>query len=56
MGQGALIAATLAKNQNHPKVISFGVEELPACGQNNEVLKYHHLDAESLAERIEESL
>lgn len=56
MGQGALIAATLAKNQNHPKVISFGVEELPACGQNNEVLKYHRLDAESLAERIEKNI
>lgn len=57
LGQGTMIASTLAKNgTEHPRVTVFGVEEIPACGQNDEVLKYHRLDHQSLAERIEEIL
>lgn len=35
-----------------PSVIKFGVEEIPACGLNDEVLKYHKLDYKSIADRI----
>lgn len=51
-GQGEMIASLLAKFDAHPKVISFGVEEIPVCGQNTEVLQYHKLDANFLAEAI----
>ncbi|MBU1179236.1 transketolase [Patescibacteria group bacterium] len=52
-GQGEMIAGALAKNfKNHPKIISLGVKEIPACGQNDEVLKHHSLDAESIAKKI----
>lgn len=52
-GQGTLIASTIAKTfPKKLKVASFGLVQIPACGQNDEVLKYHGLDAESLAEKI----
>jgi transketolase len=34
------------------EVIVFGVEGWPACGTPQEALRYHELDAASLAERI----
>ena len=33
-----------------------GVREVPACGTNDEVLRYHGLDAASLADTIASSL
>ena len=30
----------------------FGLHDIPACGQNDEVLRAHRLDAESLAEDL----
>jgi transketolase len=57
MGQGELIASVISRGATiHPRVVSFGVEEIPACGQGREVLRYHRLDAASLAERIAEVL
>jgi transketolase len=50
-GQGRMIAstvATLALDRAIP-VRSFGVAEFPVCGQNDEVLRAHGLDADSLA-------
>jgi transketolase len=35
-----------------PRVHRFGVESVPACGRNQEVLEFHRLDRKSLAERV----
>lgn len=51
-GQGMMIASSLAKISGEPKVLSLGVEEIPECGQNFEVLKYHGLDANTIAQKI----
>ena len=32
--------------------VQFGVPGIPACGTNDQVLRYHGLDAASLADRI----
>lgn len=58
LGQGMQIRSVLAGNASVllPKIISLGAEEVPACGHNGEVLKYHKLDFESIASRIVESL
>jgi hypothetical protein len=37
-------------------VVNFGLSEIPACGQPQEVLKYHGLDAKSVAEKIAAAL
>lgn len=52
LGQGTMLGAVLSENPTHPAVRILGVDEIPVCGQNEEVLKYHGLDAESLAENI----
>lgn len=53
LGQGAVIAQTLSENSaNHPKLVSFGLTEIPECGQNGEVLAHHSLDSQSIAKRI----
>ncbi len=44
-----IIATPSLRNKKFTK---FAVEEYPACGTPQEVLKYHRLDGESLAERI----
>lgn len=56
MGQGQLISAALTKTQNCPRIISMGLEGIPACGQNREVLQYHFLDFHSIIKRIEKNL
>lgn len=54
LGQGEQIAALINSLRTlHLKVISFGLEEIPACGANEEVLKYHRLDSLSLAKSIQ---
>lgn len=54
LGQGNLIAVALAGSGK--RIFSFGLKEIPACGQNQEVLKYHGLDARSLANKIREMI
>lgn len=56
MGVGEMIRSALLDKSLCPAVVSFGIGEIPACGQNNEVLKHHRLDAESVAERILKNL
>ena len=53
-GQGQLIASRIAQlGLSHPVIVrQFGVREIPACGQNDEVLRAHRLDAESLADDL----
>lgn len=57
LGQGQQIAAALATQlRQMPKIINLGLREIPVCGQTAEVLKYHGLDAESLAKIITQTL
>ena len=57
-GQGELIAAPLAERGRVPAggVRRLGVRSIPACGQNDEVLRAHRLDAESLAADLAEAM
>ena len=53
LGQGEQIASVISRNLTfHPRVVSFGLTEIPSCGHNGEVLKHHKLDYESLVEKI----
>lgn len=53
-GQGQAIAAAIAHTANHAfkHVLSLGVESIPVSGTAEEALKYHGLDAQSLAATI----
>ena len=57
-GQGELIAARLAGlgMARPPRVVHFGVDRIPECGQNAEVLHAHGLSAADLASRIAAAL
>ncbi len=50
-GQGEMLGAHLAElgRAAGTRLRRFGVRSIPACGQNDEVLRAHRLDAESLA-------
>ncbi|MBA2457984.1 MAG: transketolase, partial [Gemmatimonadales bacterium] len=49
-GQGEMLAAHIAERaEAGTRVRRFGLRRIPACGQNDEVLRAHRLDAESLA-------
>ncbi len=52
-GQGQLVGATVATLglKNSPRVHNIGVESVPVCGRNPEVLRHHGLDRSSLVER-----
>lgn len=51
-GQGEMVAAKLAETGPGLKISLFGLREFPACGQNDEVLRHHQLDAKSLVSSI----
>jgi transketolase len=53
-GQGEMLAARVAQLGIGAgvRVRHFGVRDIPECGQNDEVLRAHRLDAESLAEAV----
>ena len=53
-GQGEMLAARLAQLALAPavRVRHLGVLDIPECGQNDEVLRAHRLDAEGLAEAV----
>jgi transketolase len=53
-GQGDMILRTLAEHGlgGRLRARRLGVTDVPACGQNDEVLRAHRLDAASLAETI----
>ena len=53
-GQGEMLGCVLAElsdNQNY-HLYRFGIQEIPACGLNDEVLQKHGLDAISLCKSI----
>jgi transketolase len=49
-GQGAMLAAAIAdlRQTPPPLLVTLGVRDIPACGLNEEVLRVHGLDAESI--------
>lgn len=51
-GQGEYLAARLARLGLAARVEHIGLRDVPACGTNDEVLRHHRLDAESLVRRI----
>jgi transketolase len=51
-GQGTMISAALARSRAQCDILPVGIEDVPACGSNAEVLAYHHLDDESLARAV----
>jgi len=56
LGQGMQIRSALAPHINKQKILSLGIEEIPVCGHNAEVLKYHKLDFESIVEEVKKNL
>ena len=57
LGLGNILAAVFGANHvphqdSNPEMLLLGLTEIPACGQNDEVLKYHGLNSESIAMRI----
>jgi transketolase len=53
-GQGDAVLAALSEAGASVRVHRIGVDRVPECGANDEVLSAHRLDAASLAERIGE--
>jgi len=47
-GQGDAVRAAL----DGRRVSVWGIDRVPACGSNEEVLREHRLDADSLVERL----
>jgi transketolase len=55
LGQGVMVAAALARAGVRAEVRSIGLTDVPACGNNAEVLAHHGLDADSIT-RVVRSL
>jgi transketolase len=51
-GQGDAVLSALAAVRAPNTVVKLGVESVPACGTNDEVLRVHGLDGDTLSERI----
>ena len=49
LGQGVMVAAALARTGVRAEVRSLGLTDIPACGNNAEVLAHHGLDAAGIA-------
>jgi transketolase len=52
LGQGAFVIQAIARLRLAIEAHVYGVEGIPACGENREVLDHHGLSATRLAERI----
>ncbi|MFN8633112.1 MAG: transketolase C-terminal domain-containing protein [Chloroflexota bacterium] len=57
-GQGEWLLSQVSRLglTSPPRGVPLGVREIPACGTNDEVLRYHGLDAESIADTIASAL
>ena len=53
-GQGEMLLAALAELPlaRAPHVRRLGIRSIPACGANDEVLRFHGLDADSLCDEL----
>ena len=54
LGEAALVALTGGAGVGGPRVHRLGVREIPVSGTNDEVLRHHGLDAESIAAAVAE--
>jgi transketolase len=52
LGQGVMVAAALARTGVRAEIRSLGLTDVPACGNNAEVLAHHGLDASSIAQSV----
>ena len=56
-GQGEALLAEMARSGSSPiESIGFGLEDVPECGRNDEVLEHHGLSAQAMCERIHQYL
>ncbi len=57
-GLGERVRAALVNTAGKAgrRVISLGIEGIPACGRNDDVMKHHRLDADSIAETVAAAL
>jgi len=57
-GQGDMLISTLGQNVDLRGVViqQYGIKQVPVCGTNDEVLKFHRLDAENLVQQISSKL
>jgi transketolase len=59
-GQGEMLLSNISQQDDKsdfPKIFSkIGIKEVPKCGSNEEVLKYHKLDSLNLAKRIRDKI
>jgi transketolase len=51
-GQGVMIGAALARTGARASLVPIGIGEIPACGNNADVLRHHGLDAVSIARAV----
>lgn len=51
-GQGEMLGSALAKLKNKLQIRHLGVEEIPHCGTNDEVLLSHSLDVASIQKEV----
>jgi transketolase len=56
LGQGVMIGAALARSGVRSEFRSLGLTDVPACGNNAEVLAHHGLDAASIALAVKSTL
>lgn len=56
LGQGSMLTGEISALSNPKRVHRLGVESIPACGQNDEVLAHHGLDEVALFTRIKAAL
>jgi transketolase C-terminal domain/subunit len=56
LGQGTLISSYFAQKSITTNIFSTGIDEIPMCGQIDEVLKFHRLDYLSVTELIKNKL
>ena len=52
LGQGVMVGAALARTGVRAEFRSLGLTDVPACGNNTEVLAHHGLDAASIAQSV----
>jgi len=55
LGQGMMIASAIARTGVRAEVRSIGLTDVPVCGSNAEVLAYHGLDADGIAQAARET-
>jgi transketolase len=51
-GQGVMVGAALARVGSRARLVHIGIDDIPACGNNAEVLRHHGLDAPSIARAV----